>query len=89
LHAEKQSTRVFKNTSPFLAKFQRYDARLDYGEQDAEPGTKGWDVIYVSEDAKVEKLYAMIEGVSRQQGRNRKYSRQYGAGKKCMATWMQ
>ncbi len=30
----------------------------------AEAGMKGWDVMYVSEDGKVEKLYAFIAGLS-------------------------
>ena len=36
-----------------------------FGEPNAaEAGMKGWDVIYVGEDGKVEKLYALIEGLS-------------------------
>ncbi len=36
-----------------------------YGEEQAEePGMKGWDVVTVGQDGKVEKLYAMIGGVA-------------------------
>lgn len=30
----------------------------------AEPGMKGYDVVQVNSDGKVEKLYALIDGVS-------------------------
>ena len=33
-----------------------------YGEENAEPGMKGWDTLYVGDDGKVEKIYAMIDG---------------------------
>ena len=36
-----------------------------FGESDgADPGMKGWDMIYVGDDGKVEKLYALIDGIS-------------------------
>lgn len=67
LHADEQKNWVFEKVESMWLNYNVILQRWNFGQAGAEPGMKGWDVIYVGSDAKVEKLYAMIEGVATQQ----------------------
>jgi len=68
LHADHQATWIFERSGDLWLNFnvimQPWVFGPKAGEQGAEKGMKGWDVLIVGGDGRVKELYAMIEGVS-------------------------
>ena len=65
LHAEEKANWVFSRSGDLWLDFNLIMQPWVCGPPGAdEPGMKGWDVIYVDKDGKVEKLYALIDGIS-------------------------
>jgi len=65
LHAEEKSSWVFSRSGDLWLDFNLIMQPWVCGPSGAaELGMKGWDVIYVNNDGKVEKLYALIDGLS-------------------------
>jgi hypothetical protein len=66
LHAGEQHTWLFKKSGSMWVNYDVIMQAWTYGPEVAEAGKgmKGWDVITVGAEGKVEKLYALIEGMN-------------------------
>lgn len=63
LHADEKASWVFQRSGEFFLNFDLIMQSWVYGPVGEEPGMKGWDVIQVNNDGKVQRLYALINGV--------------------------
>ncbi|KIM92778.1 hypothetical protein OIDMADRAFT_149980 [Oidiodendron maius Zn] len=68
LHADEKSTWAFQRSGDLWLNFNIIMQPWVYGPIGEEGGMKGWDVLIVNDDGRVQELYAMIDGVSTHTG---------------------